>query len=104
VTNPGAGSEEHLGVLTFEQFVSEVFRELEMSDVEERSERTLLVDDLGLDSLKAYEFIYVAEQLAGLPPLQEGSGGEDPSFNPIESLGDAYTYYLHACVWARRVR
>jgi acyl carrier protein len=88
-------------MLTFAEFVSEVLRELDIDGVEDCSEKTLLVDDLGLDSLTAYELIYVAEQRAGLPPLEEGPGADAPSFQPIESLGDAYAYYRDACARAR---
>jgi acyl carrier protein len=96
-------SAERLGVLTFEEFVNEILRELDMDDLEGRSERTLLFDDLGLDSLTAYELIYMAEELAGLPPLPEGAGGDAPDFQAIETLGDAYAYYRDACARANRV-
>jgi acyl carrier protein len=58
------------------------------------ADTTSLFDELGLDSMNAFELIIITEQLAGLSvPL--------PDLPPIFTLGDAYAYYLAALESAR---
>ena len=71
----------------FEEYVSRLFEAL---DIEVRSGYTQdsgLYDDIGLDSLQAFELVIFTEELAGLtmPP---------PFIPMIFTLGDAYTYFL----------
>lgn len=82
-------------MLTFQEFVAELARQLDLSAIAAATPTTDLYEELGLDSLQAYELVYVAEELAGAvsPDPLLGGSGEDPPFEPIATLGDVHDYY-----------
>lgn len=81
--------------LNFEEFALRVVQELDLDVAAhgELREATLLFEDLGLDSLSAYELIYVTEELAGVQGIAQGLMANTPEFEPILTLGNAYAYY-----------
>lgn len=73
--------------MTFEEYVSALTEALELTTIDGFDRSKGLMDELGLDSLEAFELVLATEELAGL--------SEPSSTIPaIFTLSDAYQYYL----------
>ncbi|MEO7573188.1 MAG: acyl carrier protein [Acidimicrobiales bacterium] len=85
-------------VLDFEQFSGRLLRSLRIPEPEEGvNSTTSLFDDLGLDSIQAFEMILITEELAEtlIPPA------EMPA---MYTLGDVFAYYRVAAEMSRDER
>jgi acyl carrier protein len=77
-------------VLAFDQFSERLLRSLRVPLPREGiSPATLIFEDLGLDSIQAFEMILVTEEIAEtlIPPAE---------LPPMFTLGDVYAYYRTA--------
>ena len=80
-------SERGSGELEFEEYVARVTEFLDVPAPTTLDRDSGLYEDLGIDSLQAFELLIITEQLAGLSALP-------PSIPAIYTLGDAYDYYV----------
>ena len=77
-------------MLDFQSFCKELSVGLDFSGIDVFEPEMNLFDELGVDSLGAYELLLLTEELAGL----EDPPGEVP---PLFTLADAFDYYLQGC-------
>ena len=83
-------------MLEFEEYVARVTKLLDVPAPTTLDRDYGLYENLGIDSLQAFELLIITEQLAGLsvPP---------PSIPAIFTLGDAYDYYVVSKAAAREM-
>ena len=77
---------------SFDEFCARLFSDAEIPLTAHVSAKTDLADELGLDSLQAFELVYLAQEWAGQRDDAGPMEGEGP-FVPIITLGDVYEYY-----------
>lgn len=80
-------------MLTLAQFCERIFGLLEVPVPDPLDPHLGLFDDLGLDSLQAFELVVGTEQLAGrdVPP---------PEVPALWTVADAYRYYVDSAAAA----